>query len=434
MEPQIQNLLEIAQQLDREDPLATFRSEFYIPLHEDGSEQHYFCGHSLGLQPKSAGRIVQDELDAWRQLGVRGHFQGDLPWMEYNDNLCQPLSELTGAHPEEIVVMNTLTVNLHLLMISFFRPRNKRLKILMEKQAFPSDRYAVESQLRLHGLNPSECLVELEPQPGQHIVEESAIEAYLEAHGEQVALVLWPGVQYISGQAFDLERITSAAHKAGAKIGFDLAHAIGNLPLSLHDSGCDFAAWCHYKYLNSGPGAIAGCFVHEQHHGNTELRRLQGWWGNDQNTRFWMAPEFDPAVGAAAWQVSTPPILSIAPLRASLAVFQQAGMPALREKSMAMSDWLVDGIRSHLDGLLEVLTPDEPDRRGCQLSLRVRSGRTDGLKLFRYLQEHGVMTDWREPGVIRVAPTPLYNHYQDCYALLNQISDWSDSISSPVHL
>lgn len=426
-------LHKMARKLDREDPLGQFRGQFHIPLNDDGTEQHYFCGHSLGLQAKSSGLAVQKELDAWRDLAVRGHFEGDLPWLEYNEALCRPLSELIASSPSELVVMNTLTVNLHLLMVTFFRPRGDRRKIVMEKHSFPSDRYAVESQLRFHGLDPVECLVEIEPDPGQHIIEESAVEEYLDSHGEQVALVLWPGVQYVSGQAFDLARVASAAHKAGAKIGFDLAHAMGNLPLSLHDSGCDFAAWCHYKYLNSGPGAVAGCFVHERHHDIEGLQRFQGWWGNDAKSRFWMASEFKPAAGAQAWQLSNPPILSMAPLCASLAIFQQAGMPALRRKSKAMTAWLEQGIRSCLDNILEVLTPSDPGRRGCQLSLRVRSGRHNGLQLFRYLQERGVLADWREPDVIRVAPVPLYNCYQDCFALLHHVNEWANPTGTPAN-
>jgi kynureninase len=418
-------LLTAAREHDQNDPLAPFREEFHIPLNDDGSEQNYFCGHSLGLQPKTAAAAVHEELEAWRWLGVRGHFEGALPWLDCNEVLREPLAGLTGARPDEIVVMNTLTVNLHLLMVSFFRPRGKRRKILIEKHAFPSDRYAVESQLRFHGLDPLECLVELEAGQEPYVLEESAIEEYLETHGDEVALVLWPGVQYVSGQFFDLARVAGAARAAGARVGFDLAHAIGNLPLSLHDSGCDFAAWCHYKYLNSGPGAVAGCFVHERHHGMGGLRRFNGWWGNDKDSRFWMAPEFEPAAGAAAWQLSNPPILALAPLRASLAIFEAAGMDALREKSKNMTAWLERGIRTHLDEKLEILTPPDPARRGCQLSVRVRSGRHEGLALFRYLAENGVLGDWREPDIIRIAPAPLYNRFEDGYAFLRHASDWS---------
>jgi len=352
--------------------------------------------------------------------------------MDYNDTLSRPLADLFGAQRAEVVVMNTLSVNLHLLMVSFFRPGGVRRKILMEKNAFPSDRYAVESQLRFHGLDPAECLVELEPTPGEHLVEESSIEAFLEAQGEEIALVLWPGVQYISGQSFDLARVSDAAHRAGAMIGFDLAHYIGNLPLSLHDSGCDFAAWCHYKYLNAGPGAVAGCFVHERHHRDHDLPRFHGWWGNERASRFRMAPEFVPSVGASAWQLSNPPVLAMAPLRASLEIFQAAGTARLRQKSVAMSAFIEQGIRSHLGGFLEILTPSDPDRRGCQVSMRVRSGREDGRQLFEYLEARGVITDWREPDVIRVAPVPLYNRFEDAYALLNHVAEWARTTGSPV--
>lgn len=423
-------LWENAIKRDREDPLSPFRNEFFIPLTEDGSEQHYFCGHSLGLQPKTAASSVQEELEAWAKLAVRGHFEGNRPWLDYNDKLCLPLSELVGAHPGEVIVMNALTVNLHLMMVSFFRPQGKRRKILIEKHAFPSDRYAVDSQLRFHGLDPADCVVEIEPPPGEHTIEECVIEQYLESHGEQIALVLWPGVQYISGQAFDLARIAASADKAGAKIGFDLAHAIGNVPLALHASGCDFAVWCHYKYINAGPGAVAGCFVHERNHG-IPGNRFQGWWGNDKDSRFWMSSEFDSADGAAAWQLSNPPILSMAPLRVSLEIFHRAGMESMREKSRAMTTWLLEGIEARLSGTVEVLTPEDPEHRGNQLSLRVSSGRQQGLKLFRYLQQKGVITDWREPDVIRVAPTPLYNSYEDCCVLLSHMCDWVDSTGSP---
>jgi len=427
----MEKLLDRARQLDQEDRLGGFRDQFFIPRQDDGSAQHYFCGHSLGLQASSVEPVVQQELLAWRELAVRGHFEGDRPWMDCNNRLCSALAEIVGASPSELVVMNTLSVNLHLMMVSFFQPRGRRRKILIEKHAFPSDRYAVESQLRFHGLEPAENLVELEPSSGEHLLEESAIETYLEDHGEDIALVLWPGVQYISGQAFDLERIATAAHQAGAKIGFDLAHFIGNLPLSLHASGCDFAAWCHYKYLNAGPGAIAGCFVHERHHQAGDLPRLNGWWGNDRGSRFRMEQAFTPSAGAAAWQLSTPPILSMAPLQASLALFQKAGMEHLRNKSRALTAYLQEGIENHLDGVIEILTPADPERRGCQLSMRVRSGRERGRHLFLYLEEHGVLTDWREPDVIRVAPVPLYNRFADCAALLQTISDWAGLTGTP---
>ena len=423
----MEKLLETAKKLDREDELSRFRSNFYIPPHHDGSDQIYFCGHSLGLQAKAVESALGEDLQAWRELAVRGHFEGKHPWLDYNDRLCQPLAELVGASPPEIVVMNTLTVNLHLLMISFFRPQGKRRKILIEKHAFPSDRYAVVSQLRFHGLDPVDALVEFEQQAGEQVIEESALETFLEANGDEIALVLWPGVQYISGQAFDLERVAVAARRAGAVAGFDLAHYIGNLPLSLHESGCDFAAWCHYKYLNAGPGAVAGCFIHQRHHGRNDLPRFHGWWGNDRGSRFRMEHGFAPAAGADAWQLSNPPVLAMAPLRVSLDIFHQAGAERLRRKSRALTAYLEDGIRNHLDELLEMITPADPARRGCQLSMRVRSGRENGRQLFRYLEDRGVITDWREPDVIRVAPVPLYNRFEDCYELLRKMSAWADT-------
>ena len=425
------NLLAEANSLDGQDELAGFRARFHIPKHSDGTDLVYFCGHSLGLQAKSVQTVVQDELDAWRERAVRGHFEGPLPWMEFNRRLCESLSGLVGSRPEEIVVMNTLTVNLHLLMVSFFRPRERRRKILIESHAFPSDRYAVQSQLQFHGLDPEQDLVELAPREGEHLLEESSVEDCLAAHGDEIALVLWPGVQYITGQAFDLPRIVEAARRAGAKVGFDLAHHVGNLPLELHDSGCDFAAWCHYKYLNAGPGAVAGGFVHAMHHKDTDLPRFNGWWGNAQHSRFRMAHDFEAERGADAWQISTPLLLSMAPLRASLELFEEAGTGPLRTKSVAMTRYLIRGIRTHLHELLEILTPTEPERRGSQLSLRVRSGRNDGRALFEYLEEQGVLTDWREPDVIRVAPVPLYNSFEDCFELLRTIGNWASVTDIP---
>jgi kynureninase len=427
----MKKLADEARIFDQEDDLARFRDEFCIPGRDDGSDLHYFCGHSLGLQPRAVESVIREELQAWSQRAVRGHFEGPLPWMEYSNELRPQLAQLAEAKPGEIAVMNTLTVNLHLLMVSFYRPQGARRKILIEKHAFPSDRYAVESQIRFHGLDPSECLVELEATPGQRLIDERAVEALLEQYGDEIALVLWPGVQYATGQAFDLKRIAQAARLGGSKCGFDLAHAIGNLPLSLHDSGCDFAAWCHYKYLNAGPGAIAGCFVHDRHHDRNDLARFNGWWGNDVVSRFEMGPDFAPAAGADAWQLSNPPILSMAPLRASLELFREAGMTRLRSKSMQMTAYLVKGINSQLGDRLEIISPAEPQRRGCQLSIRVRAGHEKGRQLFRYLEQNGVLTDWREPDVIRVAPAPLYNRFEDCFQLLSHMSDWSESIDNP---
>jgi len=427
----MEKLLAEANTLDRQDVLAGFRARFLFPRHTDGSDLVYFCGHSLGLQAKSVQAMIQDELEAWHERAVRGHFEGPRPWMDFNQELCESLSGLVGSRPEEIVVMNTLSVNLHLLMVSFFRPRGKRRKILIEKHAFPSDRYAVQSQLRFHGLDPVQDLLELSPADGENLIEESAVEEFLDARGEEIAMVLWPGVQYITGQAFDLPRIADAAHRAGATVGFDLAHQVGNVPLELHDSGSDFAAWCHYKYLNAGPGAVAGAFVHERHHSATDLPRFNGWWGNARHSRFRMAHDFEAERGADAWQISTPLLLSTAPLRASLELFDEAEASRLRIKSVAMTQFLIRGIHQHLHELLEILTPLEPERRGSQLSLRVRSGRDDGRVLFQFLEQRGVLTDWREPDVIRVAPVPLYNSFRDCFELLRIITEWLSVRGNP---
>ena len=417
----MKELRDKALQLDRDDPLRSFRDQFWIPKHHDGSEQLYFCGNSLGLQPRRLAADMNAELEAWKDLGVEGHFKGDYPWMPYHELLRKPLAELVGARPAEVVAMNSLTVNLHLMMVSFYHPDDQRNRILIERQPFPSDRYAVESQIRMHGLDPRECLVELGPEADARLIEESLVEEYLASEGARVALVLWPGVHYASGQLFDLGRISRAARSAGARVGFDLAHAAGNVPLQLHDDGPDFAAWCSYKYLNSGAGAVAGCFVHQRHHGNPELHRLHGWWGSDPATRFGMGPEFVPAPGADAWQLSNPPILAMAPVRVSLQIFQQAGMGPLRNKSIALTGWLEELIQAQLDEFIQIITPADPQRRGCQLSLRIRAGRDAGRALFEHLTGEGVITDWREPDVVRVAPVPLYNSFDDCWQFVSRI-------------
>ena len=402
-----------AQRLDHEDPLAAFRDRFWIPEGPGGAPQRYFCGNSLGLQPRALARELAAELEAWKRLGVAGHFEGPHPWMPYHEELREPLARLAGAKPPEVVAMNSLTVNLHLLMTSFYRPAGARNRILIERQPFPSDRYAVESQIRWHGLDPADCLVEL-ASPGARQIDEGLVEDYLAEHGDEVALVLWPGVHYATGQRFDLGRIAEAARRAGAAVGFDLAHAAGNVPLDLHASGCDFAAWCSYKYLNAGPGAVAAAFVHERHHGREDLPRLHGWWGQDPKIRFRMGPEFVPAPGADAWQLSNPPILAMAPLRVSLEIFDAAGLDRLRAKSVALTGFFADLVTARLGEAMEILTPADPERRGCQLSLRVRAGRDAGRALFEALEAEGIVTDWREPDVIRAAPVPLYNRFADC--------------------
>jgi len=415
-----------APQLDQADPLRAFRAEFSFPKNADGSDKLYFTGNSLGLQHQSVPQAVEEVLASWRSRAVDGHFAGEHRWLTYHEGLRAGQAALVGALEHEIATMNTLTVNLHLAMISFYRPQGSRRRILIEEHAFPSDRYAVESQIRLHGLDPADCLVELAPEAGERLIAEDRIEAYLRRYGESVALVLWPGVQYATGQVFDLGRIAAAARTCGANVGFDLAHGIGNVPVFLNDSGCDFAAWCTYKYLNAGPGSVGGMYIAARHHGRGDLPRLNGWFGNALDTRFMMAPDFRAAPGADAWQLSTHTTLAMAPLRASLEVFERAGFPRLRQKSIALTGFLAGLIEQELDQVLEIITPLQAERRGCQLSLRVRAGREAGRKLFAYLEEQGVVPDWREPDVIRVAPVPLYNSYQDCARFVQITRRWAD--------
>ena len=414
---------EWAQSQDVADALASYRDEFLIPQH-DGNEIAYFCGNSLGLQPRSTRAAVVEELDAWAELGVEGHFRAARPWLTFHETLRDGLAEVVGAMPSEVVAMNSLTANLHFMMVSFYRPTAERPAILIEKNAFPSDRYAVESQIRFHGFDPADALIELEGDEPNGTISERAIEQALHEHGSRIALVMLPGVQYLSGQAFDLRRIAELARDKGCKVGFDLAHAVGNLALQLHDSGADFAVWCNYKYLNAGPGAIGGAFVHERH-ARTELPRFAGWWGHDKETRFQMGPKFIPTPGADGWQLSNATVLGLAPLRSSLELFQRAGMLALREKSEALTGYLDWLIYDQISNVIEIITPNDSARRGCQLSLRVKGERDAGRSLFDYLTAHGIVADWREPDIIRVAPVPLYNRYADCVQLVNCIDSWS---------
>jgi len=403
--------LDFAQRADQADPLRAFRSRFAVPPEEAGNELVYLAGHSLGLQPLDARARVNEELDDWAALGVRGHEEARRPWIPYHANLTAGLQHLTGARASEVIAMNSLTVNIHMMLASFYRPAGSRTKILIEAGAFSSDRHAVASQIAWHGLDPRTSLVELAPVVGEHLVPEEAIEAYLERSGSEVALVLWPGVQFRTGQAFDIARLTRAAHRAGCLIGFDLAHSIGNLPLALHDDDPDFAVWCSYKYLNAGPGAIGGAFVHERHV-NTRPR-LSGWWGHEASTRFDMKPEFRAAVGAAGWSVSNPPVLAAAPLLASLDVFQEAGIGRLREKSLRLTGYL-EFLLDRLGQPVQIISPRTPAARGCQLSFRI-AGAGRGAKVFAHLNANAVAVDWREPDVIRAAPVPLYNGFVDCY-------------------
>ncbi len=420
---------------DAADPLRAFRDEFLVPTHQasDGTrvDSTYFCGNSLGLQPRAVRAAVNAELDYWAELGVEGHFKGRLPWMDYHEYVRDDLAMIVGAQPGEVVAMNTLGVNLHLLMVSFYRPTKERPAILIEAGAFPTDRYAVESQVRFHGFDPASTLIELEADEPNGLISFAAIERALAEHGARIALVMLPGIQYRTGQAFDLQAITALAHRHGCTVGFDLAHAVGNLPLQLHDSGADFAIWCSYKYLNGGPGAVGGAFVHARH-AQAVLPRFAGWWGHDKATRFQMGPQFVPIPGADGWQLSNPPILALAPLRASLEIFRRAGMPALREKSLQLTGYLEWLVQTELADVLEVVTPSDPARRGAQLSIRVRGGRTQGRALFEYLMQHGIIGDWREPDVIRISPAPLYNRFADCLTFAQAVRAWHEAGASTV--
>lgn len=405
-----------AREADAADPLRAYRDAFLIPVREDGTPVHYFCGNSLGLQPRGAREALEQELAVWRDLAVLGHHRGDTPWYRYHELLRAPLGRLVGAVEHEVVCMNSLTVNLHLLMVSFYRPEGRRARILVEDPVFPSDMYAVRTQIRWHGLDPSEALLQLAPRTAERHLRTEDVEAVLEREGDTIALVLLGGVNFLTGQRYDLERITRAAHAAGARIGFDLAHAAGNVPLRLHDWGVDFAVWCSYKYLNAGPGAVAGAYVHESHARDRSLPRLGGWWGNDPGTRFRMQlePEFVPVPSADGWQISNPSILGMAPLRASLDLFDRAGMDALREKSIRLTGYLEYLLGELAAGRVEILTPADPEARGCQLSVRLREGARETVDA---LADRGFVCDFREPDVLRVAPTPLYNTFTDVRAL-----------------
>jgi kynureninase len=405
------------------ETLQEFRARFALPRDGAGKPLVYFCGHSLGLMPLDARRIVAEELESWETLGIEGQFTGRRPWVQYAELMNAGLANLAGAREHEVVAMNSLTVNLHVLMASFYRPQGTRRRILIEAGAFPSDRYAVAGQIGWHGLDPAQCLIELAPREGEDLLREDDILGAIERAGDTLALVLWPGVQYLTGQAFDLGRIARAAHRVGATIGFDLAHAMGNLPLALHDSGADFAAWCSYKYLNAGPGAIGGAFVHERHLRRDDLPRLAGWWGNDPASRFLMAPAFDRAPGAAGWQTSNPPILASAPLLASLDAFTTAGMPALRAKSIELTRALETAIDTLPQGEATIISPRDPRERGAQLSVRVRGGRERGRRVYAALGAHGVVCDWREPDVLRIAPVPLYNTFAEVRACADTLRE-----------
>lgn len=412
---------EHALSLDASDELQAWRERFVLPQDEHGHELVYLCGHSLGAQPLQAGDYVEEILRDWRALGVEGHFRARHPWTQYEQWLAAPLARLAGALPHEVVAMNTLTVNLHLMLASFYRPAGRRTGLLLERNAFPSDRYAVDAQIRWHGLDPERERIELAPREGEALLRTEDILERLARDGSRIATVLLPGIQYLTGQALDLRAITRAARDAGCVVGWDLAHAIGNVPLELHASDADFAVWCHYKYVNGGPGAIGGAFVHERHARDTGRPRLAGWWGNELATRFRMAPQFEPSVGAAGWQVSTPPVLAMAPIAASLECFEQAGLAALRRKSIALTGYLDALIRARLGTEVEILTPADPAQRGAMLSLRLARTRDAARAAFDGLRRRGFVPDWREPDVIRVAPVPFYNRYDDAWRFVDAL-------------
>lgn len=405
----------VAQRLDANDPLASLRTDFHIPLRKDGSPSVYLCGHSLGLASKDVARVVNEELDAWARYGVEGHFDSARPWLSYHERLSGGLARLAGAAPQEVVAMNSLTVNLHLMLVSFYRPTRERHKLLIEKRAFASDRYAVTSQIRQRGFDPASSLIEIAPRPGEDGIRTEDLCALIERDGASIATVMLPGVQYLDGQCFDMAAIAACARAQGCTVGFDLAHAIGNVPLALHDWNADFAVWCSYKYLNAGPGAIGGCFVHERHARDFQLPRLAGWWGHDKASRFDMPEEFHALPGAEGWQISNPSIMSAAPLLASLATFERAGMERLRAKSVQLTGYLESLLEARLSDSLTILTPRDPAARGCQLSLRLHRSPSQARDVHSALTREGYICDWREPDVIRVAPVPLYNTFVEAW-------------------
>ncbi|MGC4040007.1 MAG: kynureninase [Flavobacterium sp.] len=410
-----QNTRGFAQQLDAQDELKNYRDEFIFPQH-NGKNVIYFTGNSLGLQPKRTKKYVDEVMADWASLAVEGHFYAEKPWWDYHERFAGPLSKIVGAKPSEVTVMNTLTVNLHLLMVSFYQPTKTRYKIICEEKAFPSDQYMFQSQVAFHGLKPEDAIVEIKRRDGEHNIRLEDVLDKINEVGDELALVLIGGVNYYTGQVFDMKAITEAGHKTGAKVGFDLAHAAGNIKLELHDWDVDFAAWCSYKYMNSGPGNASGCFIHEKHHANKELNRFGGWWAQNKERRFLMEPKFDPIIGANGWQVSNLPVLSLAPYLASVEMFAEIGMEKLIKKRDLITSYLefiLHEIDNEIDGTeFEIITPLNQQERACQLSVFLHG---QGRSLFDYLMKNGVITDWREPNVIRLAPVPLYCSFEDMY-------------------
>ncbi|TNJ44613.1 kynureninase [Tamlana fucoidanivorans] len=415
--------LDYALALDQNDTLRAYRNRFYIPKDKNGKDLIYMTGNSLGLQPKSTKILVQQELDDWANLGVEGHFEAKNPWLNYHEYLTDNMAQIVGAKPIEVVVMNTLTTNLHLMMVSFYQPTKSRYKILIESDAFPSDKYAVESQLRHHGFDDKEGLVLWKPRVNEELLHCDDLETILNEQGDEIALILIGAVNYYTGQFFDLKRITQLGHKHSCKVGFDCAHGAGNVTLNLHDSGADFAVWCTYKYLNSGPGSLAGCFVHERHAYKKDLNRFTGWWSHNKETRFKMRDAFDQLPGAEGWQLSNPPILSLAAIKASLDIFAEVDMEQLTKKSEKLTGYFEFLLKTLGEDTIKIITPSAPNERGCQLSIQVKNA--DKL-LHNKLAKMGVVTDWREPDVIRCAPTPFYNSFEDVYKLVETLKSILD--------
>ncbi len=411
---QFKNTLDFARELDAEDKLSSYRDQFIFPQHE-GENVIYFTGNSLGLQPKSAKKYVDEIMTDWANLAVEGHFYAEKPWWDYHERFSAKLAKVVGAKPAEVTVMNTLTVNLHLLMVSFYRPKGKRYKIICEEKAFPSDQYMISSQVRFHGYDPDDAIVEIKRREGENNFRTEDILAKIKEVGEECALVLIGGVNYYTGQVLEMETITKAGHEIGAFVGWDLAHAAGNIELNLSEWNVDFAAWCSYKYMNSGPGNASGCFINEKYHNQKDIPRFEGWWGHSKERRFLMEPEFQPENGADAWQISNAPVLALAPYLASLEMFEEVGMPALiekRNKIVAYLEFVLHEIDKEVDSTFEIITPAKQEERGTQLSVFLHG---EGRELFNYLMKNGVITDWREPNVIRLAPAPFYCSFEDMF-------------------
>ncbi|MFC7357662.1 kynureninase [Jejudonia soesokkakensis] len=416
----MENSLSYAQQQDAEDPLKSFREQFHIPKDIQGNSLIYLCGNSLGLQPKVTREYLQQELNDWAHHGVEGHTDAEHPWLPYHEFLTKNMAEIVGAKPSEVVIMNTLTTNLHLMMVSFYQPTKSKFKIVVESDAFPSDKYAVESQLKFHGFDPKEGLILWKPRKGEELCRFEDLETILKEQGDKIALLMIGSTNYYSGQHFPLKKITQLGHEHGCMVGFDLAHGAGNIQPDLHDTGADFAVWCTYKYLNSGPGSLGGCFVHERHAQNEHLNRFAGWWGHNKKTRFNMRHEFDALPGAEGWQLSNPPILSMAAIRASLDVFAEAGFKNLRAKSEKLTGYLEFLLDELNTNNINIITPRNKNERGCQLSIQVKNA---DKKLHTKLTEAGVISDWREPDVIRVAPAPLYNSFEDVFEFVQRLKE-----------